>query len=326
MRRQIAASVFIVLLGLAGSAIASEFAEDFESYTAGTGVHGQGGWKGWDNLVSADALVSNLYSYSGRQSVDIFSTSDLVHEFSLSGGKWTLSTMQYVPADSRGISYFILLNTYSDGGTRDWSIQTQYDLSTGVITPYSGDTGSGATIQYDQWVKIRLVIDLTENTFEEYYNGVQIAAGEWDDDAHGTLQAIDLFGNSASSVFYDDIVIDRVTTSSGASCFPRPAYDSGWVATPFGHVEDFYAVTLNHDLGGDPDDYVVDLQRKVSTIAGPNLGNQGLGSLFYYSNLTARSITIFAPYSAVDLVTSVRVRIWTYDCDADYEGGDARSK
>ncbi|MEN6577874.1 MAG: hypothetical protein ABFD90_16130 [Phycisphaerales bacterium] len=325
MRKHIAAMVFIVLLGGVSNAWASEFAEDFESYVAGTGLHGQGGWKGWDDAASADALVSNLYARSGRQSVEISGASDLVHEFSLSGGKWILTAHQYVPSDSRGISYFILLNTYNDDGPYDWSIQTEYDLETGAIRPFTGDTDSGATIVYDQWVEIRLVIDLTANTFEEYYDSVKIAAGEWDDNTNGTLGAIDLYANAASSVYYDDIKIESPTVTGG-SCFPRPAYDSGWITTPFGDPSRFYAVTLSHYLGGNADNYVVDLQRKVSGIAGPNLSNQGLASEFNYSFLTDRTVTLAAPYSAVDLVSSIRIRIWTYDCDTDSDEPEPRSE
>ncbi|MBP7053849.1 MAG: hypothetical protein KBE65_22785 [Phycisphaerae bacterium] len=325
MKRQIVASAIIVLLGLAGGAWASEFSEDFESYIAGTDLHGQGGWKGWNNSASAGALVSNLYARGGRQSVEISRDSDLVHEFSLSGGKWILTAWQYVPSHSTGVSYFILLNTYNDDGPHDWSIQTQYDLETGAIVPFSGDTGSGARIAFDQWVEIRLVIDLSANTFEEYYDGTQIAVGEWDDDLHGTLQAIDLFANEASSVYYDDIKIDSGTTAS-VSCFPRPAYNSGWIVTPFGDPTDRYGVILAHNLGGDTDNYVIDLQWKVSGIAGPNLSNQGLGSTFSYSFLTDRTVTLSAPYSAVDLVTSLRIRIWTYDCDTESSEGEPKTE
>ncbi len=330
MKRQIATSVFIVLLALAGSTWASEFSDDFESYAVGTGLHGQGGWKGWNNSAEADAPISNLYAHGGRQCVEILSTSDLVHEFSLSGGKWIVTAYQYIPSESRGISFFILLNTYSDNGLQDWSLQTEYDLAAGTITPWAGDTGSGATIVYDQWVQIRVVIDLAANTFEEYYNGTQIATGEWDNDVHGTLQAIDLYGNNASSLYYDDIQIDSGTTTNGGGtgscCFPRPAYDSGWLTTPFGLTGEFYGMILVHNLGGDTDNYFVDLQRSVSGIAGPNLSNQGLGSAFCYSYLTDSTVIVSAPYSAVDLVTSVRLRIWTYDSDTDAEESKTEKK
>ena len=312
MRRQIGTLAFILLAGVAGNSRASEFTEGFETYAAGTSVHAQGGWKGWDNVAAAGAPVSNRTAHGGRNSVEILGSSDLVHEFRLTGGQWVITAYQYIPTGARGTTYFILLNTYRDSGPYDWSVQTQLDLTAGTVTPATGATGSQARIVYDQWVQIRLVIDLTANTFEESYNGTKIAAGPWDNNAHGTLQALDLFGNGASSVYYDDLQIDSGTAAAGGS-FPRPAYDSGWITTPFGSPSQLYTRTLTHNLGGNTDDYVADLQCKVSGIAGPNLSNQGLGTTFYYSFLTNRSVNVSAPFSAVDLVTSVRLRIWIYD-------------
>jgi hypothetical protein len=323
MEKQIAAMVLTVMLGLTGSAWASQFSDDFESYAAGAGLHGQGGWKGWNNSAGADAVISNLYASSGRQSVEIARDSDLVHEFSLSGGKWVVTAMQYVPTGSYGVSYFILLATYNDGGPNTWSVQTEYDLEAGTILPWN-DLGSGARIVYDRWVPIKVVIDLAANAYEEYYNGVQIASGVWDVSESGTLEAVDLFANAASPVYYDDVKIDAAAVNT-VSCFPRPAYDSGWITTPFGDPSRFYGVTLNHNLGGNADDYVVDLQRKVSGIAGPNLSSQGFASEFNYSFLTDRTVTLAAPYSAVDLVSSIRIRIWTY-CDADSGDSEPRTK
>lgn len=323
MKKQIAVMALVVMLGLAGSVWASQFSDDFESYAAGAGVHGQGGWKGWNNSAAADAQISNLYASSGRQSVEIEGHADLVHEFSLSGGKWVVTAMQYVPTGSRGVSYFILLATYNDDGPNTWSVQTEYDLEAGTISPWN-DVGSGARIVYDRWVQIKVVIDLAANAYEEYYDGMLIASGAWDASESGTLEAVDLFANAASSVYYDDVKIDAAAANP-VSCFPRPAYDSGWITTPFGDPSRFCGVTLNHNLGGDADDYVVDLQRKVSGIAGPNLSSQGFASEFNYSFLTNKTVTLAAPYSAVDLVSSIRIRIWTY-CDADSGDSEPRTK
>lgn len=205
----------IVLLGVTGSSSASEFAANFDAYVPGLGVHGRDGWKGWDNVAATDALVSNLHARSGQNSLRILSNTDIVHEFKLAGGKWVVSAMQYIPSSgATGITYFILLNTYRDGGPCDWSAQTEYNMTTGTITPWHGATGSNTKISYDRWVEIKFVIDLTANTFEEYYNSVKIAAGEWDNNTHGTLQAIDLFGNGSSSVYYDDIQIDSDTVNT----------------------------------------------------------------------------------------------------------------
>ncbi len=311
MRKQIVVLASIVLLGVAGSSWASEFLDGFEAYTAGAGAHGQGGWKGWNDSAAADAIVSDRVAHAGRNSIDIAGDADLVHEFSFSGGKRILLARQYIPSGGAGTSYFILLNTYSDRGDDDWSVQTEYNLTDGTITPLHGE--GTARIVYDQWVEIKFFIDLTANTVEEYYNGVRIAAGAWDDDEHGTLQAIDLYAGGASSVYYDDIQIDSAVAPVPVATFPRPSYDSGWIPTPFGSPSEFYTIRLDHGLGGNTDNYFVDLQTDVSGIAGPNLTNQGFGTTFWYNFLTPWSVNVTAPYSAVDLVTAVRVRIWVYE-------------
>ncbi|NLH41761.1 MAG: hypothetical protein GX448_07970 [Planctomycetes bacterium] len=324
MRNRVAAIASVLLLCACQAGWASEFADGFESYSAGLGIHGQGGWKGWDNVPAADGLASNRYAHTDRQSAEILGTTDLVHEFNLTGGKWIFTAWQYIPSGSSGATYFILMNTYADGGPYDWSIQTQYDMTAGTVIPYSGAVGETARIVLDQWVQIKFVIDLDANTFEEYYNGAQIAAGVWDDDAHGTLQAVDLYGNGASAVYYDDIRIDSGATPAPNCCFPRPAYDSGWIATPFGSPSKFAVISLKHGLGGNADDYVVDLQMSVSGIAGPNRTNQGLGTVFSYSYLTSTDIQLTAPLSAVDLVTSLRVRIWVYSSDTNSSSGQPK--
>jgi hypothetical protein len=155
--------------------------------------------------------VSAHFACSGAKSVEVVGTSDFVHEFKQAGGKWAFSIMQYIPSGGAGISYFILLNRYKDGGSTgydDWSIETKYNLETGAITCWHGGVAGAAGIVFDRWVEIKLLINLDQNTSEEFYNGHRIATGSWDDDAHGTFQALDFFGNGASPVYYDDIKID----------------------------------------------------------------------------------------------------------------------
>lgn len=93
------------------------FIENFDSYTAGSQMHDQGGWKGWDNTPSAGALVSTAQAASGANSVAIELGSDLVHEFSeATSGQGVFSAKQYVPTSYAGDTYFILLNRHNDGG------------------------------------------------------------------------------------------------------------------------------------------------------------------------------------------------------------------
>ncbi len=195
----------LMLASVASLASAQEFSDNFDSYPSGAPLHGVGGWQGWDNVAGAGAPTSSKYAYSPKNSVEIVGTADLVHEFTPNGGKWELSIMQYIPSGTSGIQYFILMNQYGSG--RDWSVQTQYNLANGTITADYSSTNSGKTIVYDKWVQIRVIIDLTANTCQEYYDGVLIASGVWDDNNHTTLEAIDLYGNGASSIYYDDLQV-----------------------------------------------------------------------------------------------------------------------
>ena len=44
---------------------------------------------------------------------------------------------------------------------------------------------------------------------------------------------------------------------SGGAPFPRPAFKTGWV-----RIHQAERLTFEHNLGGDPDDYVIDMQFK----------------------------------------------------------------
>jgi hypothetical protein len=185
------------------------FSEDFEAYAAGSALAGQGGWKGWAGDAAAGAPASDAFAFSGKNSVQILGSSDFVHEFAVAGGVAEFSAMQYIPSGGTGETFFILMNQYNDPGNGlDWSVQVKFNLANGAITADQPATpNSGKTIAFDKWVQINLVINLAANTVDMYYDGVKIATGIWDDNVHGTLQAVDLFGNGASSVYYDDIVI-----------------------------------------------------------------------------------------------------------------------
>ena len=205
--------VVVVLLAIAcvsSVASASLFVDDFEAYTAGSALHGQGGWKGWDNDPSGGAPASNAQANSGSISAAIGGTADLVHEFDCAGGILEFSAMQYIPDGTTGESFFILLNQYNDGGPQDWSVQLNFNLGTGIVTSNFGGDAT-ASIVYGQWVELKFDIDLDGNTIDEYYNGTLLSTHVWDDTGNDTFGCIDLFANGASPVYYDDIMLDNLT-------------------------------------------------------------------------------------------------------------------
>jgi len=205
-------AVALALAGVCSLATAQEFSENFDSYTAGAALHGVGGWKGWDDAAGAGATASSKYAFNGKNSVEIGPASDFVHEFTPKGGIWEFTAMQYIPSGLTGIQYFIMLNWYSSG--RDWSVQVQFNLADGTITSdQPATTNSGKKVVFDKWVKIRLIIDLNTNYVDMYYDGVKTGSGVWDDNVHGTLEAIDLYGNNASPIYYDDLQLTRYIES-----------------------------------------------------------------------------------------------------------------
>jgi hypothetical protein len=199
-----------------------EFLDDFEAYAPGSNMHGQGGWKGWDNNGGAGALVTNALSHSPMNSVDIIGASDLVHEFTgFNAGQWTLTAWMFIPGNSTANTYFIALNTYADLGPYNWSTQVCFNTAAGVVVDDIGaDCTTGATLPIvtDQWVEIRVEIDLTANTQQFFYNGSMLYSDSWTEHVSGAgavnIAAIDLFANASDSVFYDD-----VSLCNPAGCF-----------------------------------------------------------------------------------------------------------
>jgi len=84
----------------------SLFLDRFDAYEVGSDLHGQGGWKGWDNTASAGAPVTDANSPVGANTVEILGSSDLVQEFDIAGGVIEFSVMQYIPSGTTGTTYF----------------------------------------------------------------------------------------------------------------------------------------------------------------------------------------------------------------------------
>lgn len=190
----------------------SNFSENFDAYAVGSNVHGQGGWKGWANDPAAGAFVDDAFSVSPSNSINIETTSDLVHEFDQASGAWVVRAMQYIPTGFVGESYFIMQNVYNDAGSGlNWSVQVKFDSATGTLLNDGGASGGSMPYLTDQWVPIRVEIDLDADTQSFFYNDQLLYAGTWTEEVSGAgvaeIGAIDLFANGASPIYYDDISI-----------------------------------------------------------------------------------------------------------------------
>ena len=185
-------------------AASADWADDFDSYALGSGLHGQGGWAGWDNNPAFDAYTTDVQAYSTPHSAAILPTSDIMHSFSETAGQWTVTGWSYVPSGSTGSQYFILLNTYTHGGPYEWSTQLFFNSATGMLVVENGGTGT-TPILNDQWVEVNVEIDLTANTQEIYYNGILIDSLPWMTTGVLEIAALDLFSDGGSTIYWDDL-------------------------------------------------------------------------------------------------------------------------
>jgi hypothetical protein len=170
---------------------------------------------------------------------------------------------------------------------------------------------------------------------QRYYGGADFGANP-----PGGMNENDRVGAYWRSLGMSSITVYRRPEDIYASevririwCFwkpPVPDYDSGWVSLGVGA-----AAALTHNLGGDTDDYLVDVQYRSSSAfsgvnqryyggvdfgANPPSGmndNDRVGA--YWRSLTSSSITLFRR-AEDDYAPDVRIRIWRMP-RPDYDSG-----
>ncbi len=208
MKRLLLVVCTLAMGALLPAAVQADWLDDFESYAAGTSLHGIGGWAGWLGDPAGTAYVSDLYAHGGSNSVEITGAADLVHRYSgVTSGTWTYTAWMYMPADFTGLTYFILLNTYSP--TQNWSLQVNFQNG---LVENEGITGGSLPWILGQWVELRLEIDLDNDLQIFSYGGDVLYAGSWTEEMSGggalAIAAVDLFANGASPVYYDDMSLE----------------------------------------------------------------------------------------------------------------------
>jgi hypothetical protein len=212
----------VTLVAAAPATVEAQFfSENFDSYLAGSQIGGQGGWELWDNNPAANTTVSNAQSFTSPNSLLIAGGADVVRRFTgVNSGIWYAKARIFVPSTSTGEVWFIMLNRYAPLATNNnWSVQLVSCVSgcttagalpgMAVNLGGSGNPGTGsAPLITDQWVDVRVEINLTSNTYNLFYNHVLIDTKPWQVGGVNEVGAFDLFSNGASQGFMDDIWLD----------------------------------------------------------------------------------------------------------------------
>ncbi|MGF3554938.1 MAG: hypothetical protein ACQXXF_06690 [Thermoplasmatota archaeon] len=201
------------------------WSDNFDSYENGQFLDGgpdDGGWKGWDNDPAAGAYVTDTQSLSAPHSVEIKGATDLVHEYTgCTAGQWTYIAWQYIPDDFVGQTYFILLSDYTDGAGQgnQWAVQIRFDSSLQVAE--SEYDSVNLPLITGRWVELRVEINLDTDWFEFYYDGNLLIEKAWtagpnnQGTGYKVIDAVDLYANGASPVYYDDLSLEGEAPPAG---------------------------------------------------------------------------------------------------------------
>jgi len=191
--------------------IMADWSDNFDSYENGQYLNGDpedGGWHGWAGDPDVGAYVVADPFLSEPHSVELMDMEDLVHQFEgIDSGQWTFTTWQYIPSEMTGLAYFIMLNTYEDAGPHHWSTQISFSTDTGEVT--SEPELEILPLITDEWVELRVEIDLDADIQAIYYDGDLLVEKVWSSGVSAPpglteIQCVDLWSNGASMHYYDD--------------------------------------------------------------------------------------------------------------------------
>lgn len=219
---------------LAGSALAGgEFSDDFESYNVGQGLDGVNGWSIWQCGNGTDGVILNDQAHSGTKSFHVNDFDDVVQEFDICSGVWEVSAWTYVP-EQFGDTFFIMLNTYNCPGDPplNWSVQVHFAGFDQEVIAEGGNSETTALV-FDEWVQIRVVVDLDNDTHDIYYGDTLLVDDRsWTEGVSGggqtCFQAIDLFSNgSEEGIYFDDVVVQEAGPSDQVATITECSLVSG---------------------------------------------------------------------------------------------------
>jgi hypothetical protein len=124
-----------------------------------------------------------------------------------------LASSQSLPA---GDPYIIMFSNYTDGAGDDnlWAVQLRFDIDLGIIE--SEFDNKSLPLITDEWVEVKINIDLNNDWMKIYYNDELLHQKAWSAGPENTgngivnLSAVNLFSDTSTSVYFDDFVLEEV--------------------------------------------------------------------------------------------------------------------
>ena len=200
------------------------FCDDFETYTAGDPIcQTSPSWNSWGELMSGltapftdDANVTDLYANSGSFSLGFNANpaaagpEDVILPLSNTGyptpyvaGVCTLTHSLYITTGA----YFNFQAENTPGVT--WALDVTFDAMGNVNYASSGSAQSYlmSTFPLNQWFEQRIIIDLSNNNWEVFHDGV--SQGSFSTLVN-QIASVDYYPTAGQEFFVDDVCIDYV--------------------------------------------------------------------------------------------------------------------
>jgi hypothetical protein len=189
------------------------FEDNFDSYLFGQQLACQNptDWKTWTNSPCSpteDAFISNLFSFSGDNSVFIKHNHDIVKEIGapINIGIAEINFQVFIPSGKAG--YFNTLANFAPP-TYEWAMQVFFNSNGNGALDAGGANAATFSYPQDQWFPVKVVSDLTANLGELWLDGVKIHSWQWTLGTFGTtiskqLDGTDFYGSTPDDEMYID--------------------------------------------------------------------------------------------------------------------------
>ena len=200
------------VVAMAATEANGAWSDNFDSYVNGSTIIGQGAWAGWELAESGvnDTTVTNAQASSGPHSLMMGGAPyvDLVPQFAgATSGIWIVEAMSYVPEDSdRGIADIGFLSRhlgFQGAAYTQWFGAFRLDMANDFA---GGQSGGFLPIIRDQWVPMRTILDIDDQTSEIFCDGEFADSGSWNGDI--AIVGLDVWSeDDASTMYYDDFKV-----------------------------------------------------------------------------------------------------------------------
>lgn len=223
MKRVLLSLTLLVVFGLSAMSQAVVYSDNFDSYTAGDQLAAQNNvnWTTWSNSPGSaeDPYITTDQSISSPNSVVIEGTNDCVLLLGdKTQGKYNLKFNMFIPNGYLG--YFNVLHLFA-GASSEWGLQVYFDQG-GLGLVDGGGAGAGAfTFSYDQWINLKVFVDLDEDWCDFYVNNTLVIGYQWSLGTFGTpglnqLGAANFYAwnEGADPKYYIENVVYEAITSS----------------------------------------------------------------------------------------------------------------